>query len=108
MLKLIKSTTNYSALDNFNVKTADSLKSLVDKQMEVLKVAIFEEDKEDGSKILISHFVTPYSSYVSISDLIADQAGSVIDILESGESASFDVKEKTSANGRRYLILKMS
>lgn len=106
-MKLIKFTTNYTSVDKFNAKIAEPLKSAVGQQIEVIKVAILEEEKEDGEKTFVSHFVTSDSSYVSISDLIKDQAESIIELLEESDSGLFEVKEKTSGNGRSYLLLKM-
>lgn len=110
MKTIFKQTSNFTAVDKFNIKMAKSLKDAADKILTVSKAVIGEDADQDGQVVQAGALVTDDGAYATISSTAVELIDALIDIMTDNDNQPIKVKVemRKANNGRDYIVLSIA
>lgn len=105
MKKIINTTKDFTAVDNFNIKITKGLKDAVGTTLTVNKIAVGEDEDMDGKDTASAALITEQGVFGTISNTVVEQVYSLIEIVNEMGPVKVSVESRRANSGRDYLVL---
>lgn len=110
MKNILSQTTNFTAVDKFNIKMATSLKDASGKTLVVTKACYGEDVDQDGQVVMAGALITTEGAFATISGTAVELIQSLIEMFEenNNEPINVTVNMKKGNAGREYIALSIA
>lgn len=106
MREVLRTTNDFTSIDHFNIKMAQSLKDMVGQTITINKIAVGkDEDKDRHEEVPSAAFITNEGNFGTISNTVVELASALIDIINEKGPQKVQVSSRKSNGGRDYLVL---